>query len=472
MEEYKEVFKKHARGDGSLNKRELRRALEEVGVSSRMVKAVMEEADGDGDGELSLDEFLAFFGYSENDDADSFDEKEATDVFNYYSGDDEVMHVGELRQAFLSLGLASGRRTVRRLLRDADEDGSGSLDLQEFLTMMRMLHQQQVEETNEMWSTGEMAQGLIDAALGMFGGAFFGGSGGGYIDQLQNNPQEQQAQVATRPRINKGLFIGINYPGSNAALRGCVNDVRTMKNLLERTLQFPVSEARILVDDSADTFKAGPTLSIGKPTRAEILNSMKWLVAGAKAGDTLLLHYSGHGTSMDESVRGSEASGKDEAICPCDYETAGCIRDDVLFQTVVRSLPPGVRLTAIFDCCHSGTILDLPFVADFGSRDARRNVSSHSSTGASVLMFSGCRDDQTSADAYLQGSNAWGGALTTAMATLLSENKKGLSIHQLLEDVRRHMTAGGYTQVPQLSSTHPFSTQGTFSFFGASVEEL
>ena len=29
---------------------------------------------------------------------------------------------------------------------------------------------------------------------------------------------------------------------------------------------------------------------------------------------------------------------------------------------MVKSLPPGVRLTAIFDSCHSGSALDLPYI--------------------------------------------------------------------------------------------------------------
>lgn len=29
---------------------------------------------------------------------------------------------------------------------------------------------------------------------------------------------------------------------------------------------------------------------------------------------------------------------------------------------MVRPLPPGVRLTALFDSCHSGSVLDLPYV--------------------------------------------------------------------------------------------------------------
>jgi hypothetical protein len=38
------------------------------------------------------------------------------------------------------------------------------------------------------------------------------------------------------------------------------------------------------------------------------------------------------------------------------------ISDDELFELIVRPLPSGCRLTAIFDCCHSGSALDLPFM--------------------------------------------------------------------------------------------------------------
>ena len=36
--------------------------------------------------------------------------------------------------------------------------------------------------------------------------------------------------------------------------------------------------------------------------------------------------------------------------------------DDEIHHIVVRPLAPGVRLTAIFDSCHSGSVLDLPYI--------------------------------------------------------------------------------------------------------------
>ena len=53
-----------------------------------------------------------------------------------------------------------------------------------------------------------------------------------------------------------------------------------------------------------------------------------------------------------------------------DYNEKGQIRDDDVFTALVGPMAKGVTLTCIYDCCHSGTVLDLPyvFVAD-GSQE-------------------------------------------------------------------------------------------------------
>jgi hypothetical protein len=50
----------------------------------------------------------------------------------------------------------------------------------------------------------------------------------------------------------------------------------------------------ILTDDQTDDPK-------GMPTRANILNGFRWLRNGAQAGDSLILHYSGHGGSVEDT---------------------------------------------------------------------------------------------------------------------------------------------------------------------------
>jgi hypothetical protein len=101
-----------------------------------------------------------------------------------------------------------------------------------------------------------------------------------------------------------------------------------------------------------------------KPTRYNLHMAMVWLVQGCTAGDSLVFHYSGHG-SQQRDYTGEELDGMNETLCPVDFETAGMIDDNEINQTIVRPLPPGVRLHAIIDACHSGTVLDLPWLVKF-----------------------------------------------------------------------------------------------------------
>lgn len=84
----------------------------------------------------------------------------------------------------------------------------------------------------------------------------------------------------------QALFIGINYIGQQGQLAGCHNDVIGMQKLLDG-FGFKRDEGhqRVLMDDGRHR----------KPTRAEIMEGFRWLTGGAKAGDTLFMHYSGHG---------------------------------------------------------------------------------------------------------------------------------------------------------------------------------
>lgn len=88
---------------------------------------------------------------------------------------------------------------------------------------------------------------------------------------------------------------------------------------------------------------------------------MYWLAQGSQPGDSLVFHYSGHG-SQQRNYSGDEADGYDETLCPLDFETQGMIVDDEINAALVRPIPRGAKLHALIDACHSGTVLDLPFL--------------------------------------------------------------------------------------------------------------
>eukprot|EP00898_Chlorokybus_atmophyticus_P006574 jgi/Chlat1/6918/Chrsp52S06592 len=143
----------------------------------------------------------------------------------------------------------------------------------------------------------------------------------------------------------RALLVGCNYPGSEAALNGCVNDVFQMKQLLVTRYGFDERDITVMIDTDP---------SYTSPTGKNVKDGLAQLVNGAKDGDVIFFHFSGHGTQVPADGDDYEIDGKDEAIVPTDMNV---IVDDDL-RTIFMPLSPGVHLTIVTDCCHSGGMLD------------------------------------------------------------------------------------------------------------------
>ncbi|CAK0894891.1 unnamed protein product, partial [Prorocentrum cordatum] len=251
------------------------------------------------------------------------------------------------------------------------------------------------------------------------------------------------------PRLTgrkRAVLIGINYFGTQAQLRGCINDVRSMQSLLEQ-MGWPRNCMRTLTDD-----QRGPSM----PTRANIEAALRWLVEGVQPGDVLFFHFSGHG-AQQEDPHGYEEDGMNETILPVDFKSAGMMTDDLLGELTVRRLPEGVRLTAVMDCCHSGTGLDLPY--SWMGRGWKEDTNPYHTLG-DVQMFSGCADDDTSADAAT-AYGAAGGAMTTAFCDVLRSNP-GLPYSSLIQQLNNTMARRGFSQRAQLTSSQAFDFSRPF----------
>ncbi|KAJ2961392.1 hypothetical protein NQZ79_g3394 [Umbelopsis isabellina] len=336
--------------------------------------------------------------------------------------------------------------------------------------------------------------------------------------QLQNRPPPQ-FQLSNCQGRKRALLVGINYFNSPNQLRGCINDVQNMKKFLTTLYNFRSEDMVILTDDQQD-----PKFV---PTRQNIISGMQWLVHDARPNDSFFFHYSGHGGRVRD-LNGDEDDGYDETIYPVDHKRypgdSGQIIDDIMHDIMVRPLPPGCRLTAIFDSCHSGTALDLPYVystqgtlkeqnlfKDAGSglltaglayatgnlggvlssvmgvgkkvmtgRNVAQKNRAENSSPADVIMLSGCKDDQTSADATEAGQNT--GAMSYAFTSELTfksliwislstsdvnpvsaalRQNRQQSYQQLLNTVRTILREK-YSQRPQLSSSHPIDVNLMF----------
>eukprot|EP00239_Pterosperma_sp_CCMP1384_P009610 CAMPEP_0197862258 /NCGR_PEP_ID=MMETSP1438-20131217/38905_1 /TAXON_ID=1461541 /ORGANISM="Pterosperma sp., Strain CCMP1384" /LENGTH=437 /DNA_ID=CAMNT_0043479767 /DNA_START=315 /DNA_END=1628 /DNA_ORIENTATION=+ len=292
------------------------------------------------------------------------------------------------------------------------------------------LHQQHIpsqQQSNQPWHPGQTPVGMHPAAY--------------------HSPQPQPPPKLTGRK--KALLVGINYFGTSAELRGCLADVRRMKTYLcSNGFRETPTEMVVLTDDQHD-----PRF---QPTRQNICNAMHWLTAGATPGDILFFHFSGHG-AQQEDPEGAEEDGMDETIVPVDFKQNGQITDDEIFMHLVWPLPSGVRLTAVMDCCHSGTGMDLPF--SWTHRGWMEDTNPFHSQG-DVQLFSGCEDDQCSADSTSYGRS--GGAMTTAFIEVLRQNPHQ-NYPSLLNSLHQSLSRHGFNQRPVLSVSQAFDPNRPFS---------
>jgi hypothetical protein len=267
-----------------------------------------------------------------------------------------------------------------------------------------------------------------------------------------------------RPPRRTALLVGINYRDTENELNGCYNDVVNVAHYLRTVLGYAPGAIGVLTDGNrGSTFPASVA-----PTRQNILAGMAALVAGMVAGDEAVFHFSGHGTLVRDT-NGDEVTGLDSCLCPLDYNApasagGGVITDDELRALLVNRVPRGARLYVILDCCHNGTGCDMRYkYEDFSVllrptpvpvwRTQQKAFANgkYAVTAGEVYMISGCRDEQTSADAYI--NNAFAGALTYAVFAILRANQANIRAYSwssLLRDVRHFMRVNRYTQVPQV----------------------
>jgi len=275
------------------------------------------------------------------------------------------------------------------------------------------------------------------------------GGVGGYGGGAQAIPQANVAQSFQPNGRRKALLIGLNYRGTSAELRGCINDVRAMHELLSSE---GFRDITVLTDDQRGS---------SNPTKRNILYNCQQLVAGARPGDVFFFHFSGHG-SQQEDHTGREDDGYNETIVPSDYDSGGgMVVDDELFRALVAGLPNGCKLTALMDCCHAGTGLDLAYNWEQQGWvvDGRP-----SHAAADVQLFSGCQDDQTSADGDRLGAQQVTGGAMTAAFIRAYKSAPMQTYPEFIERVRRELRSRGFKQYPNLSSSQPFPVhQNVFS---------
>lgn len=258
---------------------------------------------------------------------------------------------------------------------------------------------------------------------------------------------------------------GINvYP--DAPLRGCVNDIRMDCEKLVQLCGFTWDQLAACTDQNAHSY--------GLRSRLERL------VSGALPGDRLIFWYSGHGAQIPVRADSGEPDGYLETLVPIDFnwDMEGTWITDKDFYEIFNPIPDGVNLTIVLDSCFSGgmgeaaprgvthragypqpdvfsgrlnrafPIQSLDATVRHRGNVADGKVSTRKLVGGRalldrVVLIEGCQEDQTCADAYINGRNC--GAFTNFFWEQFEANQDA-SVLELMALTNKTLERTGFEQ--------------------------
>jgi hypothetical protein len=228
--------------------------------------------------------------------------------------------------------------------------------------------------------------------------------------QSEDEEDKGESEMAKKlTNIPKGLsiHIGVNrvdprhYDGWDGALSACEFDANDMAKLAR-----------------SRGFSVGAKLLTRAATSHAVIAALEQAAKDLKKGDMLFLTYSGHGGQVTD-LNGDEKANdrKDETWVLFDRQLV----DDELYE-LYGKFRSGVRIVVLSDSCHSGTVTrSIPPMLEGGPRVRampstlgqqveRANSSLYrgiqkahvgaerAKIAASVLLISGCMDNQLSLD--------------------------------------------------------------------------
>jgi hypothetical protein len=249
------------------------------------------------------------------------------------------------------------------------------------------------------------------------------------------------------------IHIGLNEIdeskyGTKGELKNCENDARAMASLAESA-----------------SFSVVSTLLTSEATSQKVTDLLRQAATELTDGDILLLTYAGHGAQVTDR-NSDELDRKDETWVLYDRQFV----DDELYN-LYSQFAGGVRILVLSDSCHSGTVArEIPLLLDSSElersfdtsdpADVRLRVRTLPSQyqllnyqrdqdvydgiqrdlpsgdqqeiAASVLLVSGCQDNQTSSD----GSGVNGLFTETLLKTWKSGGFQGTytTLHRQIVD--------------------------------------
>ncbi|XYI03818.1 caspase family protein [Sorangium sp. So ce1128] len=185
---------------------------------------------------------------------------------------------------------------------------------------------------------------------------------------MESQPDhEHDAAASSAPDTSptfRALLIGIDFyfpnrlpnGASYATLRGCVNDIRRVEEMLKARISGPLDLTKLVARDTGAGRPAGPESDW--PTYANMKAALDGLVARTRPGDQVYIHYSGHGGRVRTKFPDRKGpDGYDETLVPTDIGEASTrnLRDvHLAYYVDALTTKNQATVTVVLDSCHSG----------------------------------------------------------------------------------------------------------------------
>jgi len=272
------------------------------------------------------------------------------------------------------------------------------------------------------------------------------------------------------------LLVGINdYAGDVPNLGGCHNDVERVANVFSTRFKIAAGNIKILLSQRA--------------TKANIIAGFLTHLKQARAGDTVVFYYSGHGSQerAPKEFWHIEPDHQNETlVCHDSRVGGGDLADKELRFLISEVAKSGTEVVVLLDCCHSGNgtraTLDLDnseaLVSVRLAKKARysRQIENycfyeqakregwlydmqHMPEGKHVIM-SGCEDSELSKELNIQGKRH--GAFTHYLCETLENSQYSLSYQNLLRKIKLQVRNLVNKQNPSLMSIKEAATDKIF----------
>jgi hypothetical protein len=268
------------------------------------------------------------------------------------------------------------------------------------------------------------------------------------------------------PRI-RAVLVGVDeYARADIpSLRGCVNDVALVRQLLKQYLGVPNEDIRVVVNRRA--------------TKQNILRRLFATIERAEPGDVVVFYFSGHGSQIRDRDGDELADGLDELICPydMDWDRGTYLLDDDL-DAIFAATPPEIVLEAFFDCCFWGAgprellseprpqtlrtdvrYLPPPFDIAARAEGDERRIDVHKFVGCDCfgernILWAASQEGQSAAEDFIDGRangifTYWG---CQFIAEHIQTDWRSYTRERLLDDLRAYLHSLGYAQTPELAA--------------------